>query len=205
MAFLTLADIAGDLPTSIDSGWVPRVLLGLKLEFQKLGLVFEAPSITEQNPKGEADSYNQMFNFTLCSEIGAVVAKSYDGTTARALTLNSEYELLEHPNLAGNYYGITTRNRLYPGEYLGVTAKWGCFINFLVPDEKADLLKSIVVDYVAKSHRYRATNFQQISRSKTGDVDVAFRDVSNSTYFSSVLEDPEFASSLSYFKTIALC
>jgi hypothetical protein len=206
MAFLIYSNISSDLPTGSDSKLVSRLLVRLEQDLKSLGLAFSDPSPTTEDIKGENGSYNDIFDFKLAKSITDVSLKTLGSTSSTTLTLNQDYSLVEHPSLAGYYYRIEMLNRrLYPTEYLSMTAKFGCFIDFKsgVPtDESAILLQGIIIDFIIKQLRYNSTNYQQISRSKTGDTDVQFTEIGNSKYYSSILLDPEFRSSLSYFTTI---
>jgi hypothetical protein len=206
MAFLTSTNIADDLPAGFDTKLVDRLLVRLEQDLKNFGLVFTDPGATTQNIKGENGSYNSLLDFTLAKTITAVNLKYEGSDSASLLTLDSDYSLIEHPNLTGYYYRIEMlRSQLVPGQYLSMTAKFGAFIDFVsgVPTtESAILLQGIIIDFIIKQLRYYSSDFQQISRSKTGDTEVQFRDVSNSQYYSSITQDPEFRSALSYFTTI---
>jgi hypothetical protein len=203
MAFLARADIASSLPSGFDTALVDRLLVRLGVELKGLGLVWDNPSSTTRPVKGEQNSYNSILDFNFVKTISAVNLK-YEGSTSSCLLSASQYNLVEHPNLDTYFYRIELNGwKLNTGEYLDITGLWGVFIDFTgTLDEKAGLLKGIIIDYILKQLRYSSQNYQTISRAKTGDTDIQFSQLEGSSYKSSILKDPEFSSALNYFKTL---
>ena len=206
MAFLTHTQIASELPSGYNQKLVARLLVRLELELKKLDLVFTDPVQTIQSCKGESGSYNSLFDFTLASDITAVNLKYLGSDSSSLLVQDEDYTVVEHPNLDGYFYRIEMiRRELSPNEYLGLTAKFGVFIDFSdlnTLDEKANIVYGVVIDWVLKQLDYASRGYQHINSSSTGDTSVSFKELDGRKYYSSILKDPEFRSDLSYFTTI---
>jgi len=208
MPFLTHNNIASELPTGYNQTLVARLLVRLSIEFKKLGLVFDLPIETIQSVKGQNGNYNSLFDFTLAKDITAVNLKYLGSDSNSLLVRDVDYNLVEHSNLDGYYYRIEMlRRQLNPNEYLGLTAKYGVFIDFksgAPTDESAILLQGVVVDWILKQLDYASRSYQHISSSSTGDTSVSFKELDGRKYYSCILSDPEFRSALDYFQVFSL-
>lgn len=206
MAFFSVSDLQVDLPGDFDSSLASRLLVRLEADLNQLNLVFTAPAPTTRSLT--TGGFTQtLFDFGSATDLTSVTLKDYQ-SYSQVLVLGTDYILTEHPNISGYYTRLQLIESLarqvtcYPrGNYLlGVTAKWGLYIDITsTTNFGSKLLKSIVVDFLAKQLSYANQGYQTIKRASTGSSNVEFEPDMARSYSSSILSDNEYTSQLDYF------
>jgi hypothetical protein len=197
--FITSADIAELLPSTSSLAEVDDLLVSLEAELLDLNMVFEAP-VESTRIYGDFSHYRErIIDLSFAKDIN-ITLLDYEGNTIQSLAVNQDYTLTRHPTLSDYFVRLELFCGLHTYERLSITAKFGNYIDFSTENTPARMLKSIIKKWIIKQLGYAQSGYQTIVESWTGDSRYRIEQSANRSYYSSILEDPEFQKSLNYFR-----
>lgn len=197
--FLTAADIIDRLPSTSTLHEVDDLLLGVQRDLLSLDMVFTTPVETTKIYQ-ENKHYQAIFDLPFAQDITTIQLQDETGNTNQDFLLNTDYTLSRHAYLSSYYVMLRLRYGISPLTQLAITAKFGLFIDFTVESYESNLLKAIIVKFCIKQLQFKASGYQNITESRTGDSTVKIELNANRQYSPSILFDPEFTNDLNYFR-----